>query len=147
MSVRRSRFALGLVTLTLAACATPRPEGPAPSGDGVTMRDGATIISGVALQDGRGPLLSALEGKVPNLRIQRSANECPTISLRSHVTFQSLVNPHVYVDGTRATDTCVLEMLRSEDVESVEVYPMGFTKRPGYGTHAHGLILVFMRSG
>jgi hypothetical protein len=24
---------------------------------------------------------------------------------------------------------------------------MGFTKRPGYGMHAHGLILVFMRSG
>ena len=69
------------------------------------------------------------------------------MTLRSAVTFQGVVNPHVYVDGTRATDTCVLESLRTVDVERVEVYPQGFTTRPGYGTHAHGLILVFMRSG
>jgi hypothetical protein len=55
------------------------------------------------------------------------------------------VNPQVYVDGTRATDTCILQSLRSDDVDSVEVYPMGVTKRPGYATHAHGLILVFLR--
>jgi len=30
------------------------------------------------------------------------------------------------------------------DVESVEIYPMGFTTRPGYASHAHGLILVFL---
>jgi hypothetical protein len=57
-----------------------------------------------------------------------------------------LTNPHVYVDGTRTTDTCILETLRAEDVERIEVYPQGFTTRPGYGTHANGLILVFMRS-
>lgn len=110
------------------------------------MRDGATIISGIDLEDGWGSVLSAIQGKVPGLRIQRRSGQCPQISLRSHVTFQSVVNPHVYVDGTRTTDTCILESLRAEDVESVEVYPMGVTKRPGYGTHAHGLILVFMRT-
>ena len=61
------------------------------------------------------------------------------------MSFQGTVNPHVYVDGTRATDTCVLTSLRSHDVERVEVYPQGVTRRPGYGTHAHGLILVFMK--
>jgi len=43
-----------------------------------------------------------------------------------------------------ATDTCILESLRAQDVESVEIYPMGFTTRPGYASHAHGLILVFL---
>ena len=33
--------------------------------------------------------------------------------LRSHVKLQSVVNPHVYVDGTRARDTCILESLRT----------------------------------
>ena len=80
------------------------------------------------------------------MRIQRSSGACPQVNLRSHATFKTVVNPHVYVDGTRITDTCILESLRTRDVESVEVYPMGYTKRPGYGTHAHGLILVFMRS-
>jgi len=49
------------------------------------------------------------------------------------------------VDGARATDTCVLESLRATDIGRVEVYPQGFTSRPGYRTHAEGLILVFMR--
>ncbi len=80
------------------------------------------------------------------MRVRRPSGECPRISLRNFVTFQSVVNPHVYVDGTRTADTCVLESLRTQDVESVEVYPMGVTRRPGYAPHAHGLILVFMRS-
>jgi hypothetical protein len=88
-----------------------------------------------------------MSGKVPNFRVQRRAGRCPEISLRTNVSFQSDVNPHVYVDGTRSTDTCILETLRTDDVQRVEVYPQGFTTRPGYGTHAYGLILVFMRSG
>ena len=48
------------------------------------------------------------------------------------------------MDGTLSADTCIPESLRTNDVQSGEV-PQGFTKRPGYATHAHGLILVFMR--
>jgi hypothetical protein len=87
-----------------------------------------------------------MRGKVPNFRVQNHANACPEITLRNHVSFSGVVNPLVYVDGTLSTDTCILESLRSGDVERVEVYPLGFTTRPGYGRHAHGLILVFMRS-
>ena len=149
MSSWPNRLTVSVLSLLLAACASPRAEeGLAPSEDegGVTSRNGAIILSGSTLDDGRGSLLDALRGKVPNLRIHRSSRECPQISLRSHTTFETVVEPHVYVDGTRATDTCILESLRSQDVESVEIYPMGFTTRPGYGTHAHGLILVFMRT-
>ena len=145
MSTWPQRFTTCTLSILLAACASPRAEeGPAPSG-GVTSQNGATILSGSTLDDGRGSLLSAMQGKVPNLRINWSSRDCPQISLRSHTTFETVVEPHVYVDGTRATDTCILESLRGQDVESVEIYPMGFTTRPGYGTHAGGLILVFMR--
>jgi TonB-dependent receptor-like protein len=110
------------------------------------MEKGAIILAGQALKDGAGTVLAAMSGKVPNFRVRRHTGQCPEITLRNQVSFQALSNPHVYVDGTRATDTCILESLRTEDVERIEVYPQGFTTRPGYGTHAHGLILVFMRS-
>lgn len=146
MSIRPQRCALPLLAFLVATCAPVRSAGRTSGEGGVTSRDGAIIISGVALEDGRGSVLDAMQGKVPNLRIRRHSDQCPQITLRGHVTFESIVNPHVYVDGTRTADTCILESLRVQDVASVEVYPMGFTSRPGYGTHAHGLILVFMRS-
>ncbi len=133
---------LAFVAVLGAACATAG----APREGGVTSREGAIIISGVALEDGPGTVLSAIRGKIPSMRIQRPSGQCPLISLRNFVTFQSAVNPHVYVDRTRISDTCILDTIRTEDVESVEVYPMGVTSRPGYSPHAHGLILVFMRS-
>ena len=106
---------------------------------------GAIIVSGRALDEHRGSILDALEGRVPGMKVLPHLDQCPQISLRSHVTFQSIVNPQVYVDGTRATDTCILRTIRTDNVESIEVYPTGVTTRPGYATHAHGLILVFMR--
>lgn len=144
----RSAFLL-LPALVLAVACSARNTRPAAEPDmegGVSFQDGAVVLSGHALEDGPGSVLASMTGKVPNFRVQRRADACPEISLRSHVSFHGVVNPHVYVDGTRATDTCILESLRSNDVERVEVYPLGFTKRPGYGTHAHGLILVFMRT-
>ena len=145
MSIR-CRFALPILPLVFAACATGGAERPSRTEGGVFSRDGATVISGVALDDGRGSIISAIRGKVPSFRVSYPAGGCPRISLRNFVTFATAVNPHVYVDGTRTTDTCVLESLRTDDVESVEVYPMGVTRRPGYAPHPHGLILVFMRS-
>ena len=145
MSIRSQRFVLPLLGVLFAACATGGAERPSRTEGGVTSRDGAIIISGVALDDGPGSILSAMRGKVPSLRVQRPSSGCPKISLRNFVTFESAVNPQVYVDGTRTNDTCILETLRTEDVESVEVYSMGFTSRPGYSPHSHGLILVFMR--
>lgn len=146
MTIRPSYAALIFVPFLLFGCARHQTGGAEPSGNGVSMRDGATILEGPALDDGRGSLLDAMRGKVPNLRIQLFPRDCPRITIRSHATFTSVVEPHIYVDGTRATNTCVLDQLQSQDVEMVEVYPMGFTKRPGYGTHAHGLILIFMRT-
>jgi hypothetical protein len=108
---------------------------------------GALILEGAALRDGRGSLLDALRGKVPSFRLHRTSGRCPDISLRgTGATLGHRGNPSVYVDGAHATDTCILQALRADDTERVEVYPMGFTTRPGYGTESSGLILVFMRA-
>jgi len=148
VSSRVRSLALPILILILGGCAALKSEGRTVRTEGgVENVAGATVISGRALDERSGPLLDALQGRVPGMKILNHLDQCPQISLRSHVTFGSVVNPHVYVDGTRATDTCILQTLRTDDVESVEVYPMGVTKRPGYGTHAHGLILVFMRGG
>ena len=139
-------FLCGFVWMT--GCAhTPRAVGTDPSySGGVFFERGGTVLTGAALQDGLGSVLAAMAGKVPNFRTQRQSGGCPLLSLRGRASFRSIANPHVYVDGTRATNTCILESLRTIDVTRVEVYPQGFTTRPGYGTHSYGLILVFMRS-
>jgi len=139
---------LALGVLQAGACATlgrGSDEGEEPD-EGVSFENGAVILSGTALEDGSGSVLGTMRGKVPSMRVQLRNNACPQISLRNAVSFAGPVNPHVYVDGTRATDTCILEQLRANDAQRVEVYPLGFTTRPGYGRHAQGLILIFMRS-
>jgi hypothetical protein len=132
----------------LPGCGPLRKGGQGESRDGVSFERGAIILTGSALTDGPGTVLAAMSSKIPNFHVQRHSGQCPEISLRSNVSLQpgGEVNPLVYVDGTRTSDTCILEMLGTVDVERVEVYPQGFTTRPGYATHAHGLILVFMRS-
>jgi hypothetical protein len=139
---------LGGVVLMAACASLKKGERNQRGQEGVFFEKGAVILTGSALSDGPGTVLAAMSGKVPNFRVQRRAGRCPEITLRNSVSFQPVdVSPHVYVDGTRSTDTCILETLRADDVQRVEVYPQGFTTRPGYGTHANGLILVFMRSG
>lgn len=139
-----SALALLIPVAILSACgiATASPQ----DGGGVRSHGGGTVVSGPALLDGEGSILETLRGKVPGLLIRSDAGPCPRITLRNDASYQTQVSPLVYIDGTRTTDTCVLESLRSRDVEAVEVYPTGVTHRPGYGMHAHGLILVFLRS-
>jgi hypothetical protein len=140
------RTPLIVTLLLLGACGSARATSEDEPQNGVRIENGAIILGQTDLADGRGNILNAMQGKVPNFRIRRVGGECPQITLRSAVSFQGIVNPHVYLDGTRATDTCILESLRTEDIQRVEVYPMGVTTRPGYGRHAHGLILLFTQS-
>jgi hypothetical protein len=93
-----------------------------------------------------GTLLSALSARMTAMDVLRGG-ECPVITLRGRTTVARPTNPGVYVDGARATNTCVLDMLNVGDVQRVEIYPMGIAQRGAYEGQAGGLILVFMRTG
>lgn len=141
----RQLVVLGLALLLSGCAALQNPFRSGRTEGGIRNEGGATIISGVALDNQRGSILDTMQGRVPGMKIQRRPDRCPEVSLRSHVTFSSVVNPQVYVDAIRTTDTCILESLQTDNVESIEIYPTGVTLRPGYTTHAHGLILIFLR--
>ena len=146
MFIRARSPILALLVIGLGGCAalqserrTVRTEG------GIWNEAGATVISGSALDEASGSVLNAMRGRVPGMRILGNLDGCPQISLRNHATLNAVVNPLVYVEGTRTVGTCLLGTLRTEDVEAIEIYPMGVSRRPGYATHSNGLILVFMR--
>ena len=117
-----------------------------PAGNGVSITDGATVVTAEELHESSGSVLRALMGKVPNMRVNFTGLlRCPAIALRRFEEIHGHNFPSVYVDGTRTHDTCVLESIQAYDVDRVEIYPAGFTKRPGYATSTHGLILIFSR--
>jgi hypothetical protein len=135
----------GVLVLT-GGCAPYRKAVQSPQG---TSPDrGAFVLNAETLGKNRGSVLEAMVGRVPSLHVQRRGGECPSVALRSAVAGAVPASgPLVYVDGARTTDTCVLDMMQSHDTDRVEVYPQGYTNRPGYARHAQGLILVFTRSG
>jgi TonB-dependent Receptor Plug Domain len=131
----------------LAGCWDPRVrtahESPAPRSRGIS----AYVFDEDQLQSSSdGTLLAALEARMSSMGVLRGG-ECPQIVLRGRTTVARPSNPGVYVDGARATNTCVLETLNVSDVHRVEIYPMGIAQRGAYEAQAGGLILVFMRTG
>lgn len=146
---RYARFVLALAVFAPAGCGgTWRgSEPPEVEGTGVGNLAGVTVVTAGELHASGQSVLSAIMGKVPNMKVTYTAglDRCPSIAMRSFEDHRGSDRPSVYVDGTRANDTCVLETLDARDVQRVEIYPMGFTKRPGYATNNAGLILVFLR--
>lgn len=150
--VRRHIAAMALLWAVLplgCGCAGPlfhrhAVRSPEPRTTGVYSQGGATVLKGPALTGGDGTLLSVMKGKIPGFLVHTGPDICPEIGLRGPASFGAWLNPTIYVDGTRATNTCVLQMLAARDVERVEVYPMGAT-RPGYLSNGRGLILIFLR--
>ena len=135
--------------LAVAGCggswrATPQPE---LEGIGVTNVGSATIVTAEELHGTSGSLLRALMGKVPNMKVTFTAgmDRCPSIAMRSYEEHRGGDYPSVYVDGTHAGNTCILETLEAREVDRVEIYPGGITNRPGYRGSNGGLILVFLR--
>ncbi len=137
-----------LVILAAAGCGGAWRGSPEPvlEGNGVGSLGGATVVNAQELHRSNGSVLRAIMGKVPNMKVSfRDMGRCPAIAIRSFEDHHGNDFPGIYVDGTHVRDTCVLETLDARDTERVEVYPMGFTTRPGYASNNNGLILVFLR--
>lgn len=133
--------------LALAGCGhvTPQPGGPEPDPDARAFSR-AIVVDGHDLDAHTTNLLSALRRRIAGMQVSYTGN-CPDVVLRSRKSIFGDNSPIVYVDGARASNTCVLEQLQPSDVSRIEVYVQGITPRTGYESHANGLILVFMRTG
>lgn len=142
MGFTRRRVWCGCLSLALlTACSTVPGGGPRhdrEEGQGVVVR-------GEQLRRlGSGPLLESLKGRVSNLQVDRRSGSCPRITLRGDKRLLGVSNPGIYVDGTRSVDTCILDVVRVNEVDRVEIYAAGSAStRPGYRPSPFGLILVF----
>lgn len=144
----RAAVAGALLALLGTGCAGGwgRTSGPAPEGSGIENVGGATVITAKELHASNQTVLRTLMGKVPNLKVDFVGQaRCPTITLRRAKDLYGQSFPLVYLDGTRAQSTCILDEVQAMDLDRVEIYPQGFTLRPGYATSSDGLILLFSR--
>ena len=143
--------AAALLLASVACAGSPPDTGPAASPVPESARrlaGSGTLIDNRQLGRAGGDLLTALQGRVPNLRVERiPGRRCPMVVMRGERTLIGSPDPTVYVDGTAMTDTCILAQLRASEVWWVELYPGGIAPRPGYGSGTNGLILVFLRDG
>ncbi|HEX7119061.1 MAG TPA: Plug domain-containing protein [Longimicrobiales bacterium] len=137
-------LALVAATTWVGGCQGASWSGRKTGPDSASSPGGGTVLTAKEIGDGMESLLQVMHRRIPGLEV-RDHSPCPAISLRGQNTAPGITEPAVYVDGARATNTCVLSGLTAADVERVEIYPMGVTPRGGYATNAHGLILVFMK--
>jgi hypothetical protein len=131
----------------LAACATT--GGPPPATSSSPPPEGrippsATVISGADLTTANRPLLDVLRQRLPGMQVNQTGG-CPELVLRGKSSIHSSSSPAIYVDGNQATNTCILNELRTADIDQVEVYPGGVPPRAGYRAHPYGVILIFIK--
>jgi hypothetical protein len=138
----RSALVGALLAVATSACAGKSSRSPSPGGS-EQPRGNAIVLASNDLASG-GSLLDSLHGRVRNMRVERRPGRCPDIRMRGDRTIILATYPLIYVDGNPFSETCILEQIRVNQVERVEIYPSGFTSRPGYKTSPYGLILVFL---
>ena len=133
-----------LMAALVCACGPHRaPTTDAPGPD-VRERGGATILTSDLLQKQSRSLLDLLKARIPSIEVIDN-QPCPDVFLRGRSTISTPSNPAIYVDGQRANNTCVLDMMNVMDLERVEVYPSG-QPGGGYQSDPYGVILIFLRT-
>jgi hypothetical protein len=137
------RLSIGTLLLLNASACAANPNGGGSRPNGGT----GTVIQGEELWATGGRLLDGLRGRVSTMTVARPAGACPQVQLRGQRTIMGPTRPEVYVDGTRMTDTCILDQIRAAEVKRVEIYPGGLSARAGYASSSNGLIVVFLVDG
>lgn len=145
MKIRQAVSMLVAAPLCVACSLASIGRGAEANGDDAARGGSGTVI-GRELLGHSGALLDVLVSRVGNVEVG-SAPGCPRIIMRGTKSIAQPNDPRVYVNGSPAGDTCILQLIRTNDVQRVELYPMGVTARPGYRSNSGGLILVFMQDG
>ncbi len=140
--------------LLLAACWSGRAAPGTRAGQGLAGDDygpererkpsGAIVFTEAQLSEANSPLLDLMRRRVAGVQIQPTAL-CPEVVFRGRSTVQTSSSPAIYVQGTQATNTCILAEMNTSDMSLVEIYPNGVPSRPGYRTHPYGVILIFVQ--
>lgn len=141
-SVRRVVGALG-AALVCACSAHPAPKTGVAS-SGIRTDNGVTILTEEELQKQSRSLLDVMKARIPSITVIDDT-PCPDVYLRGRSTIATSSSPAIYVDGERANNTCVLDMMNVMDMERVEIYPNGLP-RSGYQSSPYGVILIFMKT-
>lgn len=149
MGTRSRRLLLAVLAVSVSACGSATQSGSSAGYSLPPGRNSASgiVLSGNQLREHNGTLLTFLYSRVSGMVIDRSGGPCPDIQIRGKRSIVGSNSPIVYVDGTRTANSCVLDMIHTNDVGRVEIYPMGVANQPGYEAHPNGLILVFLRNG
>ncbi len=143
----RHRAPLGTaILILLTACSGATSSDQAHTGPRANS-SAMVVLHADQLRSGASNLLIALRSRLSGMQVRTSRSECPEITLRGTSSMFGENSPAVYVDGIRAANTCVLDMLATAEVSRVEVYLMGVAPRPPYKAHPNGLILVFLENG
>lgn len=145
MGIGRAAVAAGL--LLISGCVGNGASGRfADGGEQETSRrvGSGIVIDGPAAGGADRTILTVLRQRVAGLRVA-ATGFCPEITLRGRNSIHGSPNPTVYINDARSTNTCVLDDIRMDNVERVEVYPTGIGPNPSYGVSPNGLILVFTR--
>jgi len=142
---------LGGAALLVAGCGGSgalASAGAEPGDRGALPAPVSALVLGTE-QLGRMPgrsVLDVMAAELPSVRVAQTG-DCPTVEMRGPNPLPGQGEPAVYVDGQHAVNTCVLSEVSAADVARVEVYPNGWTPRPGYPGTSGGLVLVFMKKG
>jgi hypothetical protein len=128
-------------TALLAACL-----GSAPSSSPPTGTSGSTVLMPDEYTAGRS-VLNLIQMRMSNVQI-RPASPCPDVEFRGRRNVQRATPPTIYVQGQRASNTCILESLNMADVDRVEVYRRGQGfHSAGFAGGAGGTILIYLKDG
>lgn len=147
MFFRATKALAALALAAVTACAGRAPVATLSELDDGHSSSGvrANVLTASQLRNENGSLLDAMTRRLFTMSVDNRF-QCPAITLRGNTnTVPGITEPEVFVDGMRSMDTCILRLISATDVSRVEVYPSGFTDRPGYSHSSHGLILVFTR--
>ena len=136
-----------MLLVSLGACAvSPNTPPPEPSVAPTVGRapTSATVITAAELNAINRPLIDIMRQRLPGMHVAQTG-DCPDIALRGKSSVSSSSAPAIYVDGNQSTNTCILNELRTVDLDQVEIYPGGVPQRAGYRAHPYGVILIFVK--
>lgn len=147
--IKRFSGAAGTTVMLAWLGACSASKGSPPPESSVTPTAGRTptsaiVITAADLAAGNRPLLEVMRQRIPGMQVTQTEG-CPNIVLRGRSTVTTSSAPAIYVDGNQSSNTCILNELRTVDLDQVEIYPGGVPPRGGYRAHPYGVILIFIK--